>query len=83
MTPLRHLLLACFALGFASLAQADILVPPTFDSSNQAAPPDTTDYEGNFFDGTTAPYNITIGTFHFMIPTGDAVAGAGARRGAV
>ena len=76
MTPHRHFLLACFALGFASLAQGDILVTPTFDSSNQAAPPDTTDYEGNFFDGTAAPYDIAIGAFNFKIPTGNFVTGA-------
>lgn len=73
--PLRHFLLACLALGGASLAHADIIVAPTFDPSNQAAPPDTTDYEGMFFDGTAAPYNITIGTFQFTIPTGDKIVG--------
>lgn len=76
ITPLRHFLLACLALGWASLAQADIIVAPTFDPSNQVSPPDTTDYEGNFFDGTSAPYDITIGTFTFTIPTGDKVLGA-------
>jgi hypothetical protein len=76
--PLRHFLLACFILGCASLAQADIIVTPTFDSSNQAAPPDTTDYEGNFYDFSTTfpPDPITIGTFTFIIPTNDVVTGA-------
>lgn len=74
--PLRNLLLACFALGCASLAHADIVVTPTFDLSNQAAPPDTTDYEGNFYDGTSAPYDITIGTFDFSIPADYVVTGA-------
>lgn len=76
LKPLRHFLLACFALGCASLAHADIIVTPAFDSSNQAAPPDTTDYEGNFYDGTSAPYDIAIGTFDFTIPTNDIVIGA-------
>jgi hypothetical protein len=75
-TPLRHFLLACVALGWASLAQADIIVAPTFDGSNQVSPPDTTDYEGNFFDGSSAPYDITIGTFNFTIPAGDQAVGA-------
>lgn len=77
LQPLRHIVFACFALGFASLAQADtIVVQPTFDASNQAAPPDTTDYEGNFFDGTAAPYDITIGAFNFAIPAGNFVTSA-------
>lgn len=76
LTPLRYSLLVCFALGWASLAQADIIVGPSFDSSNQAMPPDTTDYEGQFFDGTAAPYAINIGTFLFTIPTGYVVTGA-------
>ncbi|HEY3827437.1 MAG TPA: hypothetical protein VGL82_22950 [Bryobacteraceae bacterium] len=63
-------------LGLTASARADISVQPTFDASNQAALPDTTDYEGNFFDDATAPYNITIGTFNFTIPTGFAVTGA-------
>jgi len=79
MKPLRYFLLACLALGCASLAQADIdiVVAPTFDSSNQAAPPDTTDYEGNFYDfvSTFPPNPITIGTFDFTIPTGKYVVG--------
>ena len=79
MKPLRYCLLACLALGCASLAQADIdiVVAPTFDPSNQAAPPDTTDYEGNFYDfsSTFPPNPITIGTFDFTIPIGDYVTG--------
>jgi hypothetical protein len=77
MKPLRYCLLACLALGCASLAQADIVVTPTFDASNQAAPPDTTDYEGNFYDfsSTFPPNPITIGTFDFTIPIGDYVTG--------
>lgn len=74
--PLRHFFLTCFAFGCASLAHADIIVTPVFDSSNQAAPPDTSDYEGNFFDGTSAPYDLTIGAFDFTIPTGDVITGA-------
>src|SRR5271165_2068878 len=76
---LRIFLLACFALSCASLAQAaDIIVAPTFNASNQAASPDTTDYEGNFYDfSSTFPSNpITIGAFMFTIPKGDAVIGA-------
>lgn len=83
MKPLRLFLLACLALGCASLAQADIdiIVAPTFDSSDQAlldTPPDTTDYEGNFYDfiSTFPPDPITIGTFDFTIPTGKYVTGA-------
>lgn len=75
--PLQLFLIACFALGCASFAHAEtIVVTPTFDASNQAAPPDTTDYEGQFFDGTAAPYPITIGAFDFTIPAGDQVVGA-------
>lgn len=76
LKPLRHFFLTCFVLGCASLLHADIIVTPTFDASNQAAPPDTTDYEGAFFDGTSAPYDITIGAFDFTIPTGDVITGA-------
>lgn len=79
--PLRHFLLACFVLAWATLAHADIIITPpsinfVFDASNQSS--DTTDYEGNFFDGTSAPYDITIGTFSFMslIPTGYRITGA-------
>jgi hypothetical protein len=78
LTPLRHFLLTCFALGCASLAQADIIVAPTFDASNQASAPDTTDYEGNFYDfsSTFPPVPINIGTFDFTIPAGDQIVGA-------
>jgi PEP-CTERM motif-containing protein len=71
--PLRHFLVASIALVWAaSLAQADIIVTPTFDSSDQTT--DGTDYEGNFF--TAGPDDITIGTFDFTIPVGDQIAGA-------
>ncbi len=71
------ILCAGAAIGLTTPARAgDILVTPTFDSSNQTAPPDTTDYEGNFYDGTQAPYDLTIGTFDFTIPTGESVIGA-------
>lgn len=78
LKPLRHFLLACLVLGCASFAQADIIVAPTFDPSNQAASPDMTDYEGNFYDfsSTFPPNPITIGTFDFTIPTGYVVTGA-------
>lgn len=76
---LRLFLLVCFALGFSSFARADvtIVVPPTFSSSNQAQPPDTTDYEGSFYDfsSTFPPANIAIGSFEFTIPTGYYVTG--------
>ena len=74
--PLQHFLVACFALGWASLAHADIVVTPNFSSSNQA--PDTTDYEGNFYDfsSTFPPNPISIGTFTFTIPSGEKVIGA-------
>ena len=57
---------------------SDIVVTPNFDASNQAAPPDTTDYEGVFYDESTTfpPSSITIGNFNFTIPTGDSVVGA-------
>jgi hypothetical protein len=76
--PLRHFLVACFALGWASFAHADIIVPPNFASSNQAQPPDTTDYEGIFYDfvNTFPPNPISIGAFTFTIPAGDHVTGA-------
>jgi hypothetical protein len=61
--------------GAAKAATFTLNVQPTFDVSNQAAPPDTTDYEGNFYDGSAAPYDLTIGTFTFSIPTGDTVTG--------
>ena len=65
-------------LSLAVTAQADIMVAPTFDPSNQAAPPDTTDYEGIFYDfsSTFPPSTIAIGTFNFAIPTSDIVIGA-------
>ena len=69
----QSLLLACVALG-GSLAHADIIATFNPDPSNQA--PDATDYEGNFFDGSAAPYDITIGVFNFTIPTGYVVTGA-------
>lgn len=72
-------LFATLSLGLAASAQAgDIIVNPTFDASNQAAPPDTTDYEGVFYDGVTTfpPSSISIGTFDFTIPTGEDVTGA-------
>jgi hypothetical protein len=74
--PLRRFLVACFALGWASFAHADIVVTPNFSSSNQA--PDTTDYEGNFYDfsSTFPPNPISIGTFTFTIPSGEKVIGA-------
>jgi hypothetical protein len=59
---------------FSGVAKADdIIVTPTFDASNTS--PDTTDYEGPFFDGSASPYDLTIGTFHFSIPTGAEVTG--------
>jgi hypothetical protein len=66
------------SLGLAVTAQAgDIVVGPTFGASNQTAPPDTTDYEGIFYDGTeTLPSSVSIGTFNFTIPTGLDVMGA-------
>jgi hypothetical protein len=47
-------------------------------ASNQAQPPDTTDYEGVFYDfsSTFPPSSISIGTFNFTIPAGDYVTGA-------
>ena len=76
--PLRRFLVACLALGWASFAHADIVVAPTFNSSNQAQPPDTTDYEGIFYDfvSTFPPNPISIGAFTFTIPAGDYVTGA-------
>lgn len=65
-------------LVMSSSARADLLVNPTFSSSNLTAAPDTTDYEGNFYDGSTTfpPSSISIGTFSFTIPTGTQVIGA-------
>lgn len=67
------------ALALAGNARADdISVTPTFDASNQAAAPDTTDYEGIFYDDYTTfpPSSITIGTFDFTVPTGESVISA-------
>lgn len=78
-TTLTMIFSAALVLGLTHTAKAgDIIVTPTFDSSNQAAPPDTTDYEGIFYDGvdTFPPPGISIGTFHFTIPTGESVTGA-------
>lgn len=73
--PLRHPLLACLVLGCASFARASTVpTTVTFDASDQTT--DGTDYEGEFFDGSAAPYDITIGAFDFTIPTGDVVTGA-------
>jgi hypothetical protein len=78
MKPFRHFLVTCFVLGWASFAHADVLVAPNFASSNQAQLPDTTDYEGNFYDfsSTLPPNPILIGAFTFTIPAGDYVTGA-------
>ena len=75
---LRHFLVACFSLGWASIAHADIFVTPTFNTSNQVQPPDTTDYEGAFYDfsSTFPPDPILIGTFNFTIPAGFYATGA-------
>jgi hypothetical protein len=75
---LTFTLATALGLGLTASAKADIIVTPTFDPSNQAAPPDTTDYEGNFYDfSVTFPSNpITIGTFTFSIPKGDVITGA-------
>ncbi len=43
-------LATALGLGLTASAKADVIVAPTFDPSNQAALPDTTDYEGNFYD---------------------------------
>lgn len=83
MTPtrlFRAFFLACFALGSAPFAHAELVeLTPTFSASNQAAPPDTTDYEGIFYDfsSTFPPSSIPIGTFSFTaIPPGDHIASA-------
>ena len=75
---LRPFIFCCFTFGCTTFVQADIIVPPTFDASNQAQPPDTTDYEGNFYDysSTLPPASINIGSFDFSIPVGDYVTGA-------
>jgi len=70
---------AVVSLGLSATAKAgDIVVSPTFAGSNQTAPPDTTDYEGIYYDGsnTFPPSGISIGTFNFTIPTGELVTGA-------
>ena len=67
------------ALALAGTAQAgDIVLSPTFAVSNQTSPPDTTDYEGIFYDESTTfpPASISIGTFNFTIPVGKSVLGA-------
>jgi hypothetical protein len=68
------------SLGVSATASANpILVTPTFAPSNQTQPPDTTDYEGIFYDFQTEfppTPNFPIGTFDFTIPTGEAVTGA-------
>ena len=75
---LTFTLATALGLGLTASAKADIIVAPVFDPSNQAAPPDTTDYEGNFYDfsSTFPPNPITIGTFTFSIPTGEVITGA-------
>lgn len=68
------------SLGTTVTAQAaNIVLNPTFDASNQTSPPDTTDYEGIFYDGSTTfpPASTTIGSFNFTpIPAGATVLGA-------
>jgi len=67
------------SLGVSATAKASsIIISPTFGPSNQTAPPDTTDYEGLFYDfsSTFPPSSISIGTFDFTIPTSDVVTGA-------
>jgi hypothetical protein len=65
-------------IGATVPAHADIILNPAFDGSNQTAPPDTTDYEGIFYDGgdTLPPASTSIGTFDFTIPTGENVISA-------
>src|ERR1700733_12788876 len=78
-TALAALSFTALILTLSASAQAGvIIVSPTFGASNQTAPPDTTDYEGIFYDGTeTFPLpSISIGTFTFTIPTGESVIGA-------
>ena len=77
-TVVAVLLSTVACLGVSATAKAtSIVVSPTFAASNQAAFPDTTDYEGVFYDGVTMfpPSSIPIGTFNFTIPTGDNVVG--------
>jgi hypothetical protein len=66
------------SFGLTVPAQAGVVVSPTFGASNQTAPPDTTDYEGIFYDGSSTfpPAGISIGTFNFTIPAGERVIGA-------
>lgn len=66
---------AALFVALSGAAKADIFVEPTFDPSNQTSPPDTTDYEGPFFDGTASPYDITIGTLNFTVPANEYVTG--------
>ena len=77
-TLLTFILATAIGLGVTASAKADIIVTPVFDSSNQATFPDTTDYEGNFYDlsSTFPPNPILIGTFTFSIPTVDVITGA-------
>ncbi len=67
-----YFLLACFVLGCASLAQADIIVT-NFRLSNQSWQ-SYTDFSGSRRTSLRIP--STIGTFNFMIPAGDQVASA-------
>jgi hypothetical protein len=76
---LRSLIVCSLTFGCATFVRAgDMIVTPTFDVSNQAQPPDSTDYEGNFYDFfSTFPSNpLSIGTFNFTVPVGDYVTGA-------
>ena len=76
---LRPLVCCCVAFSSVTFVQAgEVIVQPTFDASNQAQAPDTTDYEGNFYDfSTRSPRpGSTIGAFDFAIPAGDYVTGA-------
>src|SRR5580692_6746183 len=73
------LFLTVVSLGLSATAKAsDIVISPAFAASNQTSPPDTTDYEGIFYDGvsTFPPPGISIGTFNFTIPSGEHVTGA-------
>ena len=78
-TALAAISFTTLILTLSASAQAGVIaVSPTFGASNQTAPPDTTDYEGIFYDGVTTfpPSSISIGTFNFTIPTGEIVLGA-------
>jgi hypothetical protein len=73
------ILSAALFVGLSAPANAGtIIAGATFSASNQAAPPDTSDYEGIFYDGSSTfpPPSISIGAFHFTIPTGDSVTSA-------